>query len=59
MAILTFTALISRGVCLGRAPGFQRDDVEKALHLSTIAELLSIHLRCILILHAATLLVCF
>ncbi|KAJ5492683.1 hypothetical protein N7539_001429, partial [Penicillium diatomitis] len=34
--ILTFVALISRGVCLGRTPGFQRDDVEEALHFSAI-----------------------
>ncbi|KAJ5633114.1 hypothetical protein N7490_009453 [Penicillium lividum] len=27
-------ALISRGVCLGRTPGFQRDDVEKALNFA-------------------------
>ncbi|KAL4879198.1 hypothetical protein BJY04DRAFT_194029 [Aspergillus karnatakaensis] len=28
--------LIRRGVCLGRSPGFQRGDVEKALQASTI-----------------------
>jgi hypothetical protein len=37
MSILTFIALISRGVCLGRSPGFQRGDVEKALQYSTIS----------------------
>lgn len=36
-SILTFIALISRGVCLGRTPGFQRGDVEKALQFSTIS----------------------
>ncbi|KAJ5662898.1 hypothetical protein N7507_003629 [Penicillium longicatenatum] len=30
------SALISRGVCLGRTPGFQRNHVEEALHFSTI-----------------------
>ncbi|CAG8892190.1 unnamed protein product [Penicillium egyptiacum] len=30
-------ALISRGVCLGRTPGFQRDDVEKALQHAKIS----------------------
>ncbi|KAH8131317.1 hypothetical protein LI328DRAFT_161174 [Trichoderma asperelloides] len=30
------SALISRGVCLGRTPGFRRDDVEEALRLSKI-----------------------
>ncbi|GFF54001.1 hypothetical protein IFM46972_09916 [Aspergillus udagawae] len=30
------SALIPRGVCLGRTPGFQRGDVEEALLLSTI-----------------------
>lgn len=34
--ILTLIALISRGVCLGRTPGFRRDDVEEALRLSKI-----------------------
>ncbi|KAK2764290.1 hypothetical protein FQN54_008982 [Arachnomyces sp. PD_36] len=29
-------ALLSRGVCLGRTPGFQREDVEEALQFSTI-----------------------
>ncbi|KAJ9491458.1 hypothetical protein VN97_g1751 [Penicillium thymicola] len=29
-------ALISRGVCLGRTPGFQRDDVEKALQYAKV-----------------------
>ncbi|KAJ5915382.1 hypothetical protein N7466_011315 [Penicillium verhagenii] len=29
-------ALISKGVCLGCSPGFQRDDVEKALQISKI-----------------------
>jgi hypothetical protein len=28
------TALISRGICLGRTPGFQRYDVDRALRLS-------------------------
>ncbi|CEL03940.1 hypothetical protein ASPCAL05076 [Aspergillus calidoustus] len=31
------SALISRGVCLGRTPGFQRNDVEEALQLSKVA----------------------
>ncbi|KAL5044239.1 hypothetical protein BDW71DRAFT_199110 [Aspergillus fruticulosus] len=30
-------ALISRGVCLGRTPGFRRDHVEEALHVSKVA----------------------
>ncbi|KAI2787991.1 hypothetical protein POX_f08374 [Penicillium oxalicum] len=30
------TTLISRGVCLGRTPGFQREDVERALLLSAV-----------------------
>ncbi|KAJ5975740.1 hypothetical protein N7481_009447 [Penicillium waksmanii] len=30
------STLTSRGVCLGRTPGFQRNDVEEALHISTI-----------------------
>ncbi|KAL6229252.1 hypothetical protein BDW75DRAFT_225397 [Aspergillus navahoensis] len=30
------SALISRGVCLGRTPGFRRGDVEEALNFSTI-----------------------
>ncbi|KAJ6104340.1 hypothetical protein N7523_010660, partial [Penicillium sp. IBT 18751x] len=30
------TALVSRGVCLGRTPGYQRDEVEEALHSSEI-----------------------
>ncbi|CAI7642832.1 unnamed protein product [Penicillium pancosmium] len=30
------STLLSRGVCLGRTPGFQRNDVEEALHISTI-----------------------
>ncbi|KAJ5112739.1 hypothetical protein N7532_000784, partial [Penicillium argentinense] len=30
------SALVSKGVCLGRTPGFQRNNVEEALHFSTI-----------------------
>ncbi|KAJ5987855.1 hypothetical protein N7481_003065 [Penicillium waksmanii] len=30
------SALIPRGVCLGRTPGFKRGDVEEVLHFSTI-----------------------
>ncbi|KAF7718740.1 BZIP transcription factor [Penicillium ucsense] len=30
------SALIPRGVCLGRTPGFRRGDVEEALHVSNI-----------------------
>jgi hypothetical protein len=37
MIILTLIALVTRGVCLGRTPGFQRKDVEYALRFSKVA----------------------
>jgi hypothetical protein len=36
MIILTLIALITRGVCLGRTPGFQRKDVEYALCVAKV-----------------------
>lgn len=36
MINLTLIGLVRRGVCLGRTPGFQRDDVEEALRSSII-----------------------